>query len=331
MRAAIYTGAGGTGVIAVRDDVPEPTLGSDDAIVDVAFAGLNRADILERRGLYPTAARELAIPGLEFAGTVRAIGPRVTSVAVGDAVCGLVVAGAHATRLATHAMTLSKIPRGLGLREAAALPEAFITAHDALFARGGLRLGEVALVHAVGSGVGLAAIALAKRAGAITIGTSRTATKLERARELGLDYGVLLDDDWLAGVVAASDGRGADVILDFAGASMLEGNCAALAASGRIVQIGTMAGARATLDLHVLMGKRGALHGTVLRSRPLDEKIALAKAFGRDVLPLFARGELQAAIDAVFPLERLADAHAYMEGDRNFGKILIDLGTASDA
>ncbi len=324
MRAAIYTGTGGTDVIAIRDDVPEPEFGSDDALIDVAYAGLNRADILERRGNYPAPKRDIVIPGLEFSGTVRTIGPGVSNVAVGDVVCGLVAAGAHATRLATHALTLAKIPTGVSLRDAAAIPEAFITAHDALFARGGLRLGESVLVHAVGSSVGLAAVALAKRAGALTIGTSRTATKLDRARDCGLDHGFLLDDGWVGHVLAATAARGADVILDFAGASTLDLNCKALATGGRIVQIGTMAGTRATFNLGALLMKRGALHGTVLRSRPLEEKIALTKAFEREVLPLFRRGELRPQIDSVFPLGDLADAHAHMERDANFGKIVIE-------
>ncbi|GAC1303042.1 MAG: NAD(P)H-quinone oxidoreductase [Vulcanimicrobiaceae bacterium] len=326
MRAAIYTGTGGTEVIAVRDDVPEPKLGSDDALVEVAYAGLNRADILERRGSYPAPKRDLVIPGLEFAGTVRAVGSGVSNVAVGDAVCGLVGAGAHASRLTTHALTLSKIPAGLSLRDAAAAPEAFITAHDALFTIGALRLGQSVLVHAVGSGVGLAAVALAKRTGATAIGTSRTAAKLERARAAGLAHGFLLDDGWLGHVLAATDARGADVILDFAGAPMLERNCKALANGGRIVQIGTMAGAQTTFNLGALMFKRGSLHGTVLRSRPLDEKIALAKTFARELLPLFTRGDLRPEIDSIFPLAALAEAHAHMERNANFGKILIEIG-----
>jgi len=327
MRAAIYTGTGGTEVIAIRDDVPDPEIGSDDALVAVAYAGLNRADILERRGHYPAPQRDVVIPGLEFSGTVRAIGSRVSNVAVGDAVCGLVAAGAHATMLATNALTLAKIPAGLSLRDAGAIPEAFIAADDALFARGRLRLGDVVLVHAVGSGVGLAAVALAKRAGALTVGTSRTATKLDRAHAAGLDHGFMLDDRWPGCILAASDARGADIILDFAGAAMLDHNCKALATGGRIVQIGTMAGVQATFNLGALMMKRGALHGTVLRSRPLDEKIALTKAFARGLLPLFARGELHPEVDSVFPLEALADAHEYMERDANFGKVLIETGT----
>jgi len=328
MRAAVYEGTGGTDVIVFRD-VPEPALGTEDALVDVAFAGLNRADVLERQGRYPTPPTDLRIPGIEFSGTVRTVGTRVTSLQAGDRVCGLVQSGAHAERLAAPALTLSKVPRGVDLRTAAAIPEAFITAHDALFARGAFGLGQTAVVHAVGSSVGLAAVGLVKRAGGVAIGTSRTAGKLERAKAHGLDHGFALDDAWVKNVMAATGGRGADVILDFVGAPILDANVAALAPRGRIVQIGTLGGTNAALNLGPLMAKRGSLHGTVLRSRPLEEKITLAKAFVLELLPLFARGELQPEIDRVFPLDALGAAHEYMESNANFGKILIEVGAAA--
>jgi len=324
MRAAVYEGTGGTDVIEIRE-VAEPPVGSDDALVEVAFAGLNRADVLERLGRYPTPPTDVRIPGIEFAGTVRGVGNRVTALAPGDRVCGLVQSGAHAQRLAAPALTLSKVPDGLDLRDAAAIPEAFITAHDALFARGAFALGQTALVHAVGSSVGLAAIGLVKRCGGQVLGTSRTAAKLERAAAHGLDRGFLLDDGWVQAIVAATGGRGVDVILDFLGAPYLDANVAALAAGGRLIQIGTMAGQTGPFNLGVLMYKRAAVHGTVLRSRPLEEKIALAKQFTRELLPLFPRGELRAEIDRTFPLADLAAAHTHMETNANFGKILIEI------
>ena len=327
MRAATYDGKGGVEVIVVRDDVPDPEIGTDDALVEVAFAGLNRADVLERQGNYPSPrSGPSVIPGMEFSGVVRATGSRVTNVFEGDRVCGLVAAGAHAQLVATNALSLSKVPEGLSMRDAAAIPEAFITAHDALFTRGGFALGETVLVHAVGSSVGLASVSLAKRAGGVTIGTSRTAEKLERAKESGLDVGVLLDDGWRGRVQAATNARGPDVILDFVGAPMLEGNLAVLAGGGRIVQIGTMGGTHASFHLGILLMKRAALHGTVLRSRPIDEKIALAKHFEQALLPLFARGELRAEVDRVFPIDELRAAHEYMESNANFGKIVIAIG-----
>ena len=327
MRAATYTGKGGLEVIALRDDVPHPEVGTDDALVAVAFAGLNRADVLERQGHYPMPQQALTIPGIEFSGIVRETGSRVTNVFAGDRVCGLVQSGAHAELVAMQALTLAKVPDGVSLRDAAAIPEAFMTAHDALFTRAQFALGETALVHAVGSSVGLAAVALAKRAGGIAIGTSRSAEKLERAKAAhGLDFGFVLDDGWRGRVLAATGARGVDVILDFVGASMLEGNLAVLASRGRIVQIGTMGGAQASLHLGMLMAKRAELHGTVLRTRPLEEKIAIAKHFARALLPLFAGGSLRADVDRVFPLAELGAAHEYMESNANFGKIVIEIG-----
>jgi NADPH2:quinone reductase len=326
MRAALYEGTGGVEIIAVRE-VLEPAPGDDDALVEVAFAGLNRADLLEREGRYGTMGRAAAVvPGLEFSGVVRAVGARVSSLSPGERVCGLVTAGAQAERVVAHALTLARVPEGVDLATAGAIPEAFITAHDALFARGGFGLGQTVLVHAVGSGVGLAALALARRAGGLTIGTSRTAEKLARARELlGLDFGVSFDDAWPEAVLAATGGRGVDVVLDFAGATTLERNVGVLASSGRIVQIGTLGGAKASIALGALTAKRATLVGTVLRTRPLDEKIALTRGFADHLLPLFARGELRAAIDRVFPLDEIAAAHLHMESNANFGKILLSV------
>jgi putative PIG3 family NAD(P)H quinone oxidoreductase len=328
MRAVTYDGKGGVDVIAVRDDVPDPEMGSDDALVEVAFAGLNRADVLERAGAYPMPRTALTIGGMEFSGTVRATGSRVTNVQPGDRVCGLVQSGAHAESIATNALTLAKVPEGVDLRTAAAIPEAFITAHDALFAHGAFALGKTALVHAVGSGIGLAAVQLIKRTGGVAIGTSRTADKLERAKAYGLDFGFLLDDTWRGLVHAATNARGADVILDFVGAPLLDANVGVLATRGRIVQIGTLGGAQAQLHLGLLMAKRGSLHGTVLRSRPLDEKIALTKHFEGEVLPLFARGDLRTEIDRTFTLADMRAAHDYMESNASFGKIVIAVAGA---
>jgi NADPH:quinone reductase-like Zn-dependent oxidoreductase len=327
VRGATYTGKGGSELIVLRDDLPEPEVGTDDALVSVAYAGLNRADVLERQGNYlMIRSGSVAIPGMEFSGVVRATGSRVKNVFAGDRVCGLVQTGAHAALLATNALALSKLPEGVSLRDAAAIPEAFITAHDALFTRGRFQLGETVLVSAVGSSVGLAGVALAKRGGGVTIGTSRTSDKLERAKQHGLDFGFLLDDNWRSNVQVATGARGADVVLDFIGASMLDANLGVLAQRGRIVQIGTLGGTQGPVHLGLLMAKRAELHGTVLRTRPLEEKIALAKQFEQNLLPLFARGELRAEIDRVFPLGELGAAHDYMESNANFGKIVIEIG-----
>jgi putative PIG3 family NAD(P)H quinone oxidoreductase len=320
MRAARYTGAGGLEVIAF-EDVAEPRYGPDEALVAVAYAGLNRADVLERQGRYASAGS--GIPGLEFSGVVRAVGANVEDLAPGDRVCGLVAAGAHAEFVAADARTLARVPAGISLREAAALPEAFQTAWDALYTRGRFAAGKSVLVHAAGSSVGLAGMALAKAGGArIVIGTSRTPAKLERAKGHGLDVALALDAQWPAAVRDASGG-GVDCILDFLGAPALNDNVAVLASCGYLVQIGTLGGTRAEFDLGRLMGKRATIVGTVLRSRPLVEKRELAKAFADRVLPDVAAGKLRAEIYAEIPFEKLAEAHAQMESNTNFGKIIL--------
>jgi putative PIG3 family NAD(P)H quinone oxidoreductase len=325
MRAVVYEGTGGGEVLAVRD-VPEPEFGSDDALVEVAYAGLNRADVLEREGRYGGERAAEVRAGLEFSGVVKAVGARVEAVAAGDRVCALVRAGAHAELVAAHALTLSPLPDEVDLATAAAIPEAYITAHDALFTCGGFALGKTVLVHAAGSGVGLAAIALAKLAGGFTLGTSRSPEKLERAAgAVGLDAGILFDDGWPAAVDAATAGHGVDLVLDFIGGATLARNVGVLATGGRIVQIGTLAGAQASFALGPLMAKRATLTGTMLRNRPLDEKIELARGFTRHLLPLFARGELRAQIDEIFPLAEIAAAHERMEANVNFGKILLEM------
>ncbi len=326
MRAIAYDGSGDATVIGL-EDVAEPAMGTGDALVEVAYAGLNRADILERMGRYPRPKDAPQIPGIEYSGIVRAVGSGVNGVAPGDRVCGLVSGGAHAELLATNAMTLARVPDGVSLRDAAAIPEAFITAHDALVTCADLALGDNVVVHAVGSSVGLAAVALVKRGGGISIGTSRTQEKLERARAHGLDHGILLDDGW-GDRVHAITSLGADVILDFVGAPILDANLAALAPRGRIVQIGTLGGTHARISLGILMQKRATVRGTALRTRALDERIALAKHFSRALLPLFARGDLRAEIDSTFPLADMRGAHEHMEQNRNFGKIVIEVRSA---
>jgi NADPH:quinone reductase len=326
MRAAVFTRSGDRDVIEVRE-VDDPVPGTDDVLVDVAYAGLNRADLLERRGHYgpPEPSVGPAIPGLEYAGMVAAVGGRVSKLQAGDRVFGIASGRAQAERIAVNAGTAMRIPDELPLEAAAAVPEAFMTAWDALFRAGRFRLGMTVVVHAAGSGVGLAALALAKAAGGTTVGTSRTVTKLERAAAHGLDFGALLDEDWPAVVRRVSGGRGADVVLDFIGAAAFDRNVAALAPNGRIVQIGTLGGASGSIALGPFMAKRASFIGTVLRARPLDEKIALTRGFEAEIVPLFARGILQPTIDRIFPLSEIREAHRQMEEDQNFGKILLKI------
>ncbi len=320
MRAVAYDRAGGPDVIELVDR-PEPELGPDDALVAVAYAGLNRSDLLQRAGAYGDPA---SVPGLEFSGTVAAVGARVRAVAPGDRVCGLVPNGAHAARLATDARTLAVLPEAIDLRRAAAIPEAFLTAADAL-RRAGFALGSDVLIHAVGSAVGLAAVGLVAAGGGRAVGTSRTPEKLERAKAHGLAAGTTLGDGWVARVREATSGRGPAIVLDVIGASILDANVDVLAPGGAIVQIGTLGGGTAAFALGPFMAKRASLYGTVMRTRGIDERIVLARYLETALLPLFARGTLRTEIDRVFPIERTRDAHEHMAADKNFGKILLSL------
>jgi NADPH2:quinone reductase len=327
MRAIVYDGAGGPEVIAIRD-VPTPEPGSDDAQVQVAYVGLNRADTLERKGHYPSPLGKGALPGLEFSGVISKIGANVKNVKPGDRVYGLVPGAAHAEYLVTQALTLAPVPEGVSLEAAAALPEAYMTAFDALYARGMFSLGQTVLIHAVGSSVGLAAIALVKNGGGTSIGTSRTAEKIDRAKSHGLDVGIPLEDGWPDRVREATGKRGVDIVLDFIGAPVLNENISVLVMAGRIVQIGTLGGYKASFAMNGLMAKRATLVGTMLRLRPLDERIALARAFTYQLGPLFARGALRAEIDRVVPFEQMAEAHRAMEANENFGKIVVAVNPA---
>jgi NADPH2:quinone reductase len=322
MRAVVYTKPGGLDVIEVRD-VPDPVPGSDDILIDVAYAGLNRADILQRQGRYGAFPTDRPmIPGMEYAGTVAATGAHVTSLHKGDRVFGLVVEGAQAERLVAPAASACVIPDGLSFTKAGAVPEAFMTAWDAL-TRAGLTMGDTVIVHAIGSSVGLAALALVKRAGGQVLGTSRTSDKLERAQALGADRAVLFDDDWPVVAHEMSGGRGADIILDFVGLATFERNVAALAPRGRIVQIGTLAGAKGEIALGSFMAKCGSYLGTMLRMRPLHEKVALARDFSHHVVPALGSEDLAILVDRAFALDEVRDAQRYMEENRNFGKIVL--------
>ncbi len=307
------------------DPLPIRDPGAFEIRVAVAAAGLNRADLLQRKGLYPAppgAPQE--VPGLEFAGVVEAVGEGVLSHRPGDRVMGIVGGGAMATHLLLHEREAIPVPDGLDLEQAAAIPEVFYTAFDALFVQAGLRPFEDLLIHAVGSGVGTAAVQLAKAAGCRVLGTSRTPEKLERARGLGLDEGIVAEAGAFAEATrAATMGRGADVILDLVGGSYAAENLRALAGRGRVVVVGLLGGAQAELPLGMLLAKRATLIGTVLRSRPLEEKILLAQRFAREVSPQFATGELRPLIDAVWPMEEIAEAHRLLESNATFGKIVL--------
>jgi putative PIG3 family NAD(P)H quinone oxidoreductase len=326
MKAVVFAGKGGPEMVEVRE-VPDPAPQRGEVLVRVRAAALNRADLLQRRGLYPPppGTRE-DVPGLELAGEVVKSGEGVTAWKPGDRVMAIASGEAQAELALVHERMLLPVPEGLTLEQAGAIPEAGITSHDALFTLGGLRPGWTVLVHAVGSGVSTAAVQIAKAAGATVIGTSRTADKLERARALGLDHGILVsrDEPRFADEVRKITGRrGVPLVLDFVGAPYAAENVAALAPGGRIVVIGTMGGPKATLDLGALMRARGSVTGTVLRPRPLDEKVAATQAFGRDVLPLVASGRVKPVVDEVLPMARAREAHERMERNESFGKLVL--------
>lgn len=326
MRAVVITEPGEPDVLRLSE-VEDPVPGPDDVLVEVRAAALNRADLAQRRGRYPAPVGvRQEVPGLEMAGVVAAVGERVTEWRAGDRVFGLLGGGGYAERVVTHARMVMPIPERLSFTEAAAVSEVFFTAYDALFNQAHLKMGEVVLIHAVGSGVGTAALQLARCAGATTVGTARTEEKLRKAEQLGLDVGVDCSvEDYLDVVRRTTGGRGADVILDVVGAPYWERNLAAMAVLGRLVLVGTMGGAEVNTSLSALMGKRLRVFGTVLRARPIEEKIALTQQFIKHVLPLLASGQVVPVVDKVFPLEEAASAHAYMESNLNFGKIVLSV------
>jgi NADPH:quinone reductase len=324
VKAVLITRSGGPEVLQLQDrPLPEP--GPGQIRVRVRASALNRADLLQRRGHYPAPpGAPQDVPGLEYAGEVDAAGAGAGLWTAGERVMGIVGGGGHAEYVVVHEREAIRIPHTLSWEEAAAVPEVFITAHDALFRHLELAVGERLLIHAVGSGVGTAALQLARAAGATTLGTSRTASKLARAAELGLDVPIdASSGEWAAAVERATGGGGAHAVLDLVGGDGLDANLRALAVGGRLVVVGTMAGATATLDLGTLLRKRIRIIGTVLRSRPIEEKIALAQDVSRGVLPLLASGRVRPVIDTVYPFARIAEAHRRMEANDTFGKLVL--------
>lgn len=322
MRAAIITRPGKPDVLEIREvETPEPV--GDYVRVRVRASGINRADTAQRAGHYPAPPGSPSdIPGMEFAGEVDAVGPQARMWKPGQRVMGLAGGGAQAEYLVVHEGMLVEIPDNLDFVQAAGIPEVFMTAHDALFTQGGLRMGERVLIHAAGSGVGTAAIQLAHATGATTFGTSRTPEKLERAKPLGLDH-ALAAQDFAAAVQRLTNGQGVHMVLDFIGAPYLQQNIEALAPWGRVVFLSSLGGAQASFNIGQMMGKRISLFGCTLRSRSLEEKLAVTRRFATSVLPLLANGTVKPIIDEVYPLEQIADAHRAMEANQNFGKLIL--------
>jgi NADPH:quinone reductase len=324
MRAVVITKPGGPEVLEVQDvEMPEPV--GDQVRVRVRASGVNRADLLQRAGGYaaPPGSPE-NILGLEFAGEVDAVGSLVRAWKPGQRVMGLAGGGAQAEYILAHEELLVEIPQNLDFVQAAAVPEVFMTAHDALFTQAGLQMGERVLIHAAGSGVGTAAIQLAHAAGASVFGTSRTPEKLERARHLGLDV-ALSNQDFAAAVNRLTGGNGVHVVLDFIGAAYMAQNLEALGMWGRMVFLATMGGAQANVNLGVMMGKRISIRGVTLRTRILEEKLAVTRRFATHVLPLLASGKVHPVIEQVYPMHEIAAAHTAMGENRNFGKLVISI------
>ncbi len=327
MQAITIPSYGDADVLTLTE-VAEPSHGSDDLLVEVKATAVNRADVLQRRGLYPPPGPkpEHEIPGLEFAGEVLECGVNAGGFSPGDRVMGLLGAGGYAQRVAINHRLAVRVPDSFSWTDAAACPEVFITAHDALL-QASATTGESLLVHAAGSGVGVAAIQLARIMGMTpVIGTAGSSEKLDKAGALGLDVGInYKDQDFVDECKAATGGRGADVVLDFIGAAYLERNVSALAEKGRMVIIGLLGGLSAEINLGAVVGKRLQIHGTLLRSRSMEEKAMVTRAFEKSVLPHLASGAIKPVVDKVFTLREAADAHRYMESNANFGKIVLEV------
>ncbi len=326
MRAIVIPKAGGPEVLTLEER-PDPVPDRDEVRVRVHAAGVNRADLLQRMGLYPAPAGAPAdIPGLEYAGVVDALGDGVTRFALGDRVFGLVQGGAYAGRVTVHARAVARLPDALSFIEGAAAPEAFITAYDAMVSQGGLAAGETVLVHAAGSGVGTAGVQIARAVGANVIGTARTADKLERASKLGMHRGLLVTGGTFAkDVLDATAQHGADVVLELVGGAYVAEDLRCVALQGRVVVVGTLAGPVTELDLGALMRRRATLRGTMLRSRPVEERIAAMRGFERHVVPLLASRAVHPVVDRVFSLADAGKAHEHVATNEGFGKVILEV------
>jgi len=319
MRAVVFTGAGGNEVVRLEER-SDPVPGTGEVLLEVRYAALNPADLIQREGRYPAPPGSPAdVPGLETAGTVIAAGPDVHGVAVGDRVFGIVGGGGLADRVVVHERHVTAVPERLDEREAAAVPEVFVTAHDAVISQGGLRMGELLVVNGANGGVGTAGVQIGAAAGARVLATVRSADLREKVAALGADA---IPPESL--VEEARRRGGADVVLELVGAPNLGRDLDALALKGRIVVVGTGGGDLAELPLRTLMGRRGRLLGTGLRVRPPEEKAAAVQAFAREVVPHLATGRLVPLVDTAFPAEDVAAAFDRLASPGKLGKVLLE-------
>jgi NADPH2:quinone reductase len=323
MTAIVIRAPGGPEEL-VPEQRPVPQPGEGEVLIKVAAAGVNRPDVMQRKGLYPPPKGATDIPGLEVAGEVVALGPNATRWKLGDRVMALVVGGGYAQYCLAHESACLPIPPGLSMHEAAAIPETFFTVYHNLFERGRLKAGETMLVHGGSSGIGTAAIQLAHASGARVITTAGSAEKCEACRTLGADVAInYKTEDFVAATKGATGGKGADVILDMVGGDYIERNYEAAAVEGRIVQIAFQGSPKATVDFRRIMLKRLTHTGSVLRSRPVADKGAIARGVEQHVLPLIASGRVRPVMDSTFSLAQASAAHARMEASTHIGKIVL--------
>ncbi len=327
MKAVTITSFGGVEGLEVREVADAPQATADRVRVRVRAAGLNRADILQRLGRYPAPAGfPQEIPGLEFAGEVESVGDEARQWKVGDRVFGIIGGGGQAEYVTVPENHLAGIPSNLDWAEASAVPEVFMTAHDALFTQCALTIGDSVLIHAAGSGVGTAAIQLVREAGGFSFGTSRTAAKLEKAKKLGLTDSFVASGDPMEiadAVESFTCGEGINVVFDLVGAAYLKANLESLATKGRLIFVGTTSGAKAEIDYSIVMQKRLRIMGTSLRTRSTEEKATATRLFAEQVVPLLAGGAVRPVIDRVFKMEEVRAAHERIESNESFGKVVL--------
>jgi NADPH:quinone reductase len=325
MKAIAITEYGGPDVLRPVE-LPQPEASRGEILVRIHATAVNRADLLQRAGKYPPPPDCLqAVPGLEFAGEVVALGKGADQWQVGDRVFGLASAGTYAEYIAVHERGVARIPENLSYKQAAAVPEAFITAYDAMVVQCGLAAGETVLITAVGSGVGTAAVQIARAIGAVAFGTARNADKLTQAEQLGMSRGFLsVDGNFAKDVNEMTAKRGVDVVVELVGGAYVAQDMQCAAQKGRIVIVGLTGGAKSDFDLGLLLRKRLTVRGTTLRMRPLEEKLQAARLLERNLAPLLALGTLKPIVDKTFPLEQAAQAHQYLEANANFGKVVLE-------
>ena len=323
MKAIVIGTPGGPEALELQD-VPAPVAGPGEVLIDVIAAGINRADAMQRQGHYPVPAGASEYPGLEVSGRIAALGEGVEGLAVGTEVVALLAGGGYAEQVAVPAGQVLPLPDGFDAVTSASLPETAATVFSNLFMAAAVQEGEYVLIHGATGGIGTMAIQMVAAFGAIPMVTAGSAEKLELAKSLGAK--VLInykEQDFVEAVKDATDGHGADVILDVVGAKYLQRNLDALAVAGRLVIIGLQGGVKAELNLNQLMTKRAAVIGTTLRGRPVEEKSAIMQAVGEYVWPLLVSGQIQPLVDRTFPLAEAAAAHEYFDSGQHTGKILL--------